>query len=133
MAEGPDGAAVVDGVAGVREADLASRKAAAARPVRSLPLDASAKAPRGVSIAGPAVLREPVPQPKLYRPPAGSKVGSVRGRQPRSRAGRSAPYMRDPSGYGQIFTGVDSSGGATRRPGKEAPPWPRSPSASSAR
>jgi hypothetical protein len=43
------------------------------------------------SIAGPALSCEPVPQPKLYRPPAGSKVESVRSRHPRSGAGRSAP------------------------------------------
>jgi hypothetical protein len=41
--------------------------------------------------------------------------------------------MRDPSGYGQMLTGVDSSGGAARRPGEGAPPWPRSPRTSSAR
>src|SRR5215212_5495001 len=40
-------------------------------------------------------------RPKVYRPPpVGGRVGD--GLPTRSRAGRSAPYMRDPSGYGQI-------------------------------
>jgi hypothetical protein len=77
----------LDAIAKLRVARRLSALALIARSgsgsrVRSLPLDASANAPRGVSIAGPAVLREPVPQPKLYRPPAGSKVGSVRARPP---------------------------------------------------
>src|SRR5919109_1906967 len=58
-------------------------------------------------------------RPKLYRPPpVGGRVGE--GPLPtRSRAGRSAPYMRDPSGYGQIRLESTCPAGLPAAQGKE--------------
>ena len=44
-------------------------------------------------IAGPAVFSEPVPQPNRYLPPGGSKVGSVRSRQPPASISNVGPPM----------------------------------------
>jgi hypothetical protein len=41
--------------------------------------------------AGPVVFRDDVPQPKLYLPPGGSKVGSVRIRHPSTSISRVGP------------------------------------------